>query len=56
MITARLVVVILLGALAGLGYHRFIGCRSGACPIWQSPYLSTLYGAAVGYLLGSARP
>lgn len=55
MITTRLVVTVLLGGLAGLGYHRFIGCRSGACAIWQSPYLSTLYGAAVGWLLAGAR-
>lgn len=56
MITSRLVLFIVLGALAGLGYHRFVGCRSGACPIWANPYISTFYGALLGYLLGSGGP
>ena len=45
----------LLGALVGFGFHRFIGCRSGACPIWASPYASTLYGALLGFLISGAR-
>jgi len=53
MIHTRLVLFMLLGALAGLGYNRFIGCRSGACPIWANPYISTVYGGLLGYLLGA---
>lgn len=56
MIHVRLVLFILFGALAGFGYHRFIGCRSGACPIWANPYISTVYGALFGYLIGSGKP
>lgn len=41
----------LLGAALGFGFHRLVGCRSGACPIWASPYISTIYGAVLGYLL-----
>lgn len=41
----------LLGAALGFGFHRVVGCRSGACPIWASPYISTIYGALLGYLL-----
>lgn len=40
-----------LGGAAGYGVHRFVGCRSGACPIWASPWISTLYGALLGALL-----
>ena len=41
-----------LGALAGYGLHRFVGCRSGACAIWANPVLATLYGALLGFLIG----
>ncbi len=41
---------IVLGAIAGYGYYRFVGCRTGACPITSSPYISTLYGAFLGFL------
>ena len=49
----RLALFTLLGALAGLGYHKLIGCRSGACPIWANPWISTGYGALLGYLLAA---
>jgi hypothetical protein len=39
------------GALLGYGYHRLIGCRTGTCPITANPYISTLYGAFMGFLL-----
>ena len=42
---------VLLGASLGFGWHRFVGCRSGACPIWANPYLSTLYGALLAFLI-----
>jgi hypothetical protein len=36
------------GAAVGFGYHKIVGCRSGACPITANPYISTVYGALVG--------
>jgi hypothetical protein len=42
---------VLLGAGLGFGWHRFVGCRSGACPIWANPYFSTLYGALLAFLV-----
>ena len=47
----RLALFIVAGAFLGFGYYRFVGCRSGACPITANPYISTLYGALMGYLL-----
>jgi uncharacterized membrane protein (UPF0136 family) len=47
----RLALFIVGGALLGFGYHRFVGCRTGACMITANPYVSTLYGALMGYLL-----
>jgi hypothetical protein len=39
------------GALLGFGYHKLVGCSSGACPITANPYISTLYGAVMGFLV-----
>ena len=40
------------GAALGFGYHKLVGCRSGACPITANPYISTLYGALMGFFAG----
>ncbi len=47
----RRALFIVVGAALGFGYHRLVGCRTGACAITANPYLSTLYGAVIGYLL-----
>ena len=40
------------GAVVGFGYHKLVGCRTGACPITANPYISTRYGAVMGFLVG----
>jgi hypothetical protein len=45
-------IFLVLGAMGGFLYWRFIGCNSGTCAIKSVWYWSTLWGAAVGYLLG----
>ena len=42
-----------LGAIAGFGYHKMAGCRSGACLITANPYVSVLYGALMGYFISA---
>ncbi len=42
---------VLLGALAGYLYYRFVGCSSGTCPITSNPVSSILYGAVSGGVL-----
>ncbi|QZE14835.1 hypothetical protein K4L44_02950 [Halosquirtibacter laminarini] len=44
---------ILIGMLGGYLYWRFIGCKSGTCPITSNPIHSTLYGALMGGLVGN---
>ena len=47
----RTILSVVFGAGLGFGFHRFVGCRTGACPIWASPYASTVYGALLGFFL-----
>lgn len=46
------ILVAALGAVGGLLYQRNIGCTSGGCPITSDPWISTLYGAVLGWLFG----
>lgn len=47
------IIVTVAGAFGGLLYWKFVGCASGTCPIKSVWYLSTLYGALIGFLVGS---
>lgn len=40
-----------IGAILGISYYAFIGCSSGTCMITSNPFISTGYGALMGYLL-----
>lgn len=44
---------LMVGAIAGFAYWKFIGCASGTCMITSKPLNSSLYGAIMGYLLFS---
>ena len=50
-VVIRIVVGILVGAIAGFAYYRFIGCNGGTCPITGNPYISTVYGAFMGAII-----
>ncbi len=39
-----------VGAVAGFGYWKWVGCASGTCAITSKPVNSTLYGALMGSL------
>ncbi len=40
---------LLLGAIGGYAYYHYVGCSTGTCPITSNPYISTGYGAVMGY-------
>ena len=46
------IIFIVLGAVGGFMYWKFIGCESGTCKIKSVWYWSTLYGSVFGYLIG----
>ena len=47
----RMIIGTTAGALLGLAYQHFIGCRTGSCPITANPYLSMILGALMGFLI-----
>lgn len=47
-----IIVGVLLGAVGGYLYYRYVGCVSGSCAISSNPYNSMLYFSVVGALVG----
>ena len=47
-----MMILAVVGAIAGYLYYRLVGCISGACPITSNPYISTGYGGVIGTLIG----
>lgn len=47
----RPILSLAIGGLAGYAYYHFVGCASGTCGITSSPYMSTIWGGAMGYFL-----
>lgn len=44
---------IIIGAIGGYLYWKYVGCTTGTCPITASPFNSTLWGVVLGGLLFS---
>lgn len=42
---------VVVGAIGGFLYWKWVGCASGTCMITSKPINSTLYGALMGFLL-----
>jgi len=45
------IILVVIGAIGGFLYWKFIGCKSGTCLIKSVWYYSTLYGMVFGYLI-----
>ena len=41
---------VLVGGGVGFGYHKLVGCSTGACPLTATPLRGILYGATLGLL------
>lgn len=46
------IIFLVIGAIGGFLYWKFVGCTNGTCAIKSVWYWSTLWGAAMGYLVG----
>lgn len=42
-----------VGAVLGFLLYKKAGCKTGTCPITSKPAVSILYGAVMGFLIGS---
>ena len=47
-----IIIGVLLGAVGGYLYYRYVGCVSGSCAISSNPYNSMLYFSVIGALVG----
>ncbi len=45
------VIALMAGGIAGYAYYYYVGCVSGTCPITSNPWISTVYGALIGWLV-----
>lgn len=45
---------ILIGAVAGYLYYRYVGCITGTCVITSRPINATIYGAILGGLVSNS--
>jgi hypothetical protein len=49
----RILIGLAAGGGLGFGWHKLVGCSTGACPIVSNPWLSIAYGAAIGVLIAT---
>ncbi len=43
----------IIGGVLGFAWYRMVGCSTGTCPLTANPYISTMYGAAIGLLMSA---
>jgi hypothetical protein len=53
--TLKIALFTAAGAVVGLLVYRFIGCRTGACPLNSNPWISMIVWGLVGFLAASGR-
>lgn len=46
----RLAIGLAVGGALGYGWHRLVGCSTGACPLTATPLRGILYGAFMGLI------
>jgi hypothetical protein len=51
----RIIIGIVIGGVAGFLYYKFVGCRTGSCPITSNPLSSIIFGAIFGGLIASSK-
>lgn len=49
----RSVIGAVAGAVVGLLMYRFVGCRTGACPLTANPYIAMAIWGVMGFLVAS---
>ena len=52
--TLKLIIGALVGGGLGFAYYKFVGCSTGTCPLTSNPFISTIYGMAMGALVANS--
>jgi hypothetical protein len=52
-IVLRIVIGAVIGAGIGFALYRFVGCRTGACPLTGNPYIAmAIWGLMGAFITG----
>ena len=51
----RAAVGALIGAAVGFAMYRYVGCKTGACPITANPYTSVLIYGLLGAFVAAGK-
>jgi len=54
-VVIRIVVGAVVGAGIGLAMYKFVGCRTGACPLTANPYIAMTIWGLMGALVSAGR-
>ncbi|MGD9874321.1 MAG: YtxH domain-containing protein [Kiritimatiellia bacterium] len=52
---ARVVIGAVAGALVGAAMYKFVGCRTGACPLTGNLYISMFIWALIGVMAAGGK-
>ncbi len=44
-----------VGAAIGFAMYKFVGCRTGACPLTGNPYIAVFIWGVMGAIVASGR-
>jgi hypothetical protein len=50
----RILIGVVVGGSLGFGWYQLVGCSTGACPLTSNPFISTLFGMAIGALVAGS--
>jgi hypothetical protein len=51
----RVVIGAVVGAGVGFAIYKFIGCRTGACPLTGNPFIAMFIWGVAGALMGAGK-
>ena len=51
----RVIIGGVIGAGIGFAMYKFVGCRTGACPLTGNPFIAMLLWGLMGALVGAGK-